>query len=108
MGILAASARLAHETFFHFGAAANGFPIRDHGLPDIRFHVKLTLHAVDQNFQVQFTHARHNGLSGFFIHANPERGVLIGQFRQRARQFFLVRLALGLYGDMHHRFRKVH
>src|SRR5690606_22290690 len=59
---LTAAAGLAHEFAFLLDGLANGFAVGHLRLADVGFHLELTLHAVDDDFQMQFAHAGNNGL----------------------------------------------
>jgi len=57
----------------------DGFAVGDLWLADGCLDVELALHAVDENFEVQFTHAGDDRLAGFFVGAHAEGRVFVGQ-----------------------------
>ena len=65
--ILAAAAGLLLVRVLVFRRLADGFAIRHLRLADVRAHVELALHAVDDDFQVQLAHAGKNRLAGLGI-----------------------------------------
>jgi len=73
-----------------------------------RVHVELALHAVDEDFQVQLTHARDHGLAGLFVGAHAEGRVFVGQRLERLAQLVLVVLGLRLDRDVDHRLGELH
>ena len=46
---------------------------------DVRFNLKFTLHAIDQNVEVQLTHARHDRLTSLFVGVNAEGWIFFGK-----------------------------
>ena len=109
MAILALAARLAHELAIDVsGRLANGFAVGHLRLADVGFHAELALHPVDDDFQVQLAHAGNDGLTRFFIGAQTERWVFLGQTAQGDTHFFLVGLGLWLDSLRNHRLRKHH
>ncbi len=89
-------------------ALADRFAVSHLGLADVGFHAEFALHAVDQNFEVEFAHAGNDGLARLFIRANAERRVFLRQALQRDAHLFLVALGLGLHGLRDHRLREHH
>ena len=80
MTILPFPAGLTDKFTFHlFHRFTQCFAVGDLWTADIRLNAKLTLHPVDDNFQVQFAHPGNNRLSGLFIRMQTERGILRGQ-----------------------------
>ena len=80
MTILPFPAGLTDKFTFHlFHRFTQCFAVGDLWTADIRLNAKLTLHPVDDNFQVQFAHPGNNCLSGLFIRMQTERGILRGQ-----------------------------
>ena len=109
VAVLAAAARLLDELAFNFVAGlADGFTVGHLRLADVGFNAELALHAVDQNFQVQFAHAGNDGLAGFFVAAHAERRIFLSQTRQRQTHLFLVSLRLGFHGLRNHGLRENH
>ena len=70
--------------------------------------VELAHHAVDDDFEVQLAHAGDDGLAGFGIGVNLERGIFLGQLAERDAHLFLVGLGLRLDRDRDNRLREVH
>ena len=107
--VLALAARLANELAFDVGGGlADGFAVGHLRLADVGFHAELALHAVDDDFQVQFAHAGDDGLARLFIGAQTEGRVFLGQTAQGDTHLFLVGLGLGLDGLRDHGLREDH
>src|SRR4051794_16449456 len=77
-------------------------------LADVGLDVELSAHAVDQDVQVQLTHAGDDRLTGLLVVADPEGRVLLGQALDRGTQLLLVGLALRLDGHRDDRLREGH
>ena len=78
VAVLAPATGLADELAFDFHAIlADGLAISHLRFADVGFDLELALHAVDQDFQVEFAHAADDGLGGFVIHVYAEGGVFL-------------------------------
>ena len=75
-------------------------------LVDLEF--ELAAEAVDDDFEVQFTHTADNGLVGFFVIINFESWIFFSQFSQSHTQFIQVFLRFRLYRNSDHRLRESH
>src|SRR5207253_7783482 len=73
--VLAASAGLFLKDFLAGSWLRNRFAISDLRFADIRLDAEFSLHAIDDDFQVQLAHAGDNCLSGFMIGRNIERRI---------------------------------
>ena len=82
--------------------------VGDLGLADVRLHLELAHHAVDDDLEVQLAHAGDDRLAGLLVRAHAERRVLLGELRERRRHLLLVDLGLGLDRDLDHRLGEVH
>ena len=60
--VLAAATGLAHELALRLDRAADRLAIGDLWLADVGLDLELTLHAVDDDFEVQLTHTGDDGL----------------------------------------------
>jgi len=103
MAVLAAAARLADEATFALRFTGDRFPVRDARPAYTRVHLELAQHAIDQHFQVQLAHARHQRLAGLVVDADHERRIFLGQFGQRLAHLVLVGFGLRLDRDEDHR-----
>src|SRR5260363_49081 len=66
--VLATSARLFDEFALNlFAYGAYRFPIGDLRFSDRCFNTEFTFHPVNQNFEMQLTHSRNNGLPRLLI-----------------------------------------
>src|SRR6202007_2084599 len=65
-------------------------------LAHIGVDLVLALHAVHKNFEVQLTHAANDRLARILVRTNLERGIFIGQLRQRDTHLLLIGLGLWL------------
>src|SRR6185312_3800359 len=108
MTILTTTARLAHELAFTLDGAANGLAVGDLRLADVRFHLELALHAIDDDLEVQLAHAGDDCLSRLLVGVDTEGGILLRQALQRDAHLLLVGLGFGLHRDGDHRIRKLH
>jgi hypothetical protein len=98
--VLTAATRLADEFTLRFnGIFADGFAVSDLGLTDVRFDAKLALHAIDDDFEVQLTHAGYDGLAGFVVDTDTEGRVFFGETLEGEAHFFLVGFGLWLDSD---------
>ena len=95
---LAAPTRLADIFPFRLGVSKNCLAIGDLRTAHVGSHIKLTHHAVYQDFQVQLAHAGNYGLARIRIGVNLEGGIFLRQLGERIPQFFLVSLGLGFDG----------
>ena len=109
MTVLALAARLANKLAFAvFHRLANGFAVSHLRLANVGFNAEFALHAVDNDFKVQLTHAGNQGLTGFFVGLDAERRIFLRQTLQGNAHLFLIRLGLGLHGLRDHRLREHH
>ena len=86
---------------------ADGLPIVHLGLAHICFDLVLAHHAVDDDLQVQFAHARDDGLAGVVVGAHGERRVLLRQLGQGHAHLLLVGLGLRLNCNLDDRLGKI-
>src|SRR5574343_233490 len=101
--VLTLAARLSHELAFgFFHGLADGFAVCHLGLAHVGFHTEFTLHAVNDDFQVQFALTTDDGLTGFFVGLHAERRIFSSQARQGHAHFFLVGFGLGFHGLTDH------
>src|SRR5690606_24854708 len=63
--VLAAAARLPDELAFLLDHLADGLAVRDLRLADVCLDLELALHPVDDDLEVQLTHAGDDRLAGF-------------------------------------------
>ena len=99
MAVLTATTRLADELAFTFSGLGDGFAVGDLGSADVGFDFELALEAVDDDFQVEFTHSRDDELTRLFVGEAAESGIF---FRQTLEPFgHLVAILLGLRLDRH-------
>ena len=108
MTVLTATAGLLDELAFDLDRLADRFAVGHLRRTHIGFHAEFALHAVNQNFQMQFTHTGNDGLTGFFIGAHAERRIFLRQTIQRNAHLFLVDLGLRLDSHVNHRLREYH
>ena len=99
MAVLTAATGLADVFAFALGVSSNGLAVRHLRLANIGFHFVLAHHAVNDDFQMQLTHAADDGLSAVGIGVNLKGGVFLSQAPQRHPHLFLVGLGLRLDGN---------
>src|SRR3989344_1202615 len=100
MTVLTPATALADKLAFGFNTIlTDSFTVSHLGRTDVSLNSKFTLHAVNNDFQMQLAHARDNGLAGFMIDLDPKCRVLFSQALQGDPHFFLVGFGLRLNGD---------
>ena len=72
MSVLATTTGLAYKLAFLLDRLANGFAVGHLRRTDVGRDTELTLHAVNNDIQVQLAHTGNNGLAGLFIGMHPE------------------------------------
>src|SRR4051794_4654122 len=87
---------------------ADGLAVGHLGLAHVGLDVELPPHAVDQDLQVQLTHAGDDRLTGLLVEADLERRVLLGQLLDGRAELLLVALGLRLDRDRDDRGREGH
>jgi hypothetical protein len=75
---------------------------------DVRLDLELALEAVDEDVEVKFAHALHDGLTAFDVGLDAEGRVLCGQTLKTLGHLLLVVLGLGLDRDLDHRIGEGH
>ena len=78
------------------------------GLALVAFYLKLPPQTVDDDVQVELTHAGDDGLATLLISADCESGILLGQFSQADRQAVHILLGLWLHGDTDNGIGEIH
>ena len=78
----------------------DGFPVRDLGPAHPGINLELPGQAVHDDFQMEFPHAGNDGFCGLRVGFDSEGGVFCGDLAQRQTQLVLIRLGLGLDGDV--------
>src|SRR5579862_1493148 len=100
VAVLPTTAGLADVFAFRFSGLANRFPIRDLRFADIRFDRELAHHAVDNDFEMQLTHAADDRLAAVGIGVNLESWIFLGELGEGHAHFFLIALGLGFNCDI--------
>ena len=109
MTVLATATGLLGELAFGvFDHGADRFAVGHLRTTDGSFHIELTTHTVDENFEVEFAHTGNNRLAGFFVGTHAERRIFASKTAQGESHLFLVSLGLGFDGLADHRFREFH
>ncbi len=108
MTVLSATAGLADELALLLDLGPDGLAIADLGRAHISRHVELALHAVDDDLQVQLTHAGDDGLARLLVGTHPEGRVFLRQFGQGDPHLLLVALGPGLHRYRDDRLGKLH
>ncbi len=107
MAILATATCLLGVLLLVFDFLLDGFAVGDLGGSHIGLDLEFAFHALHQHIQMQFAHARNDGLVGLLVGFDLECGILLGQFLQSETHLFLVALGLGLDGDGDDRSREL-
>src|SRR5581483_247671 len=103
VAVLPAAAGLADELAFPLRVLTNGLAVGHLRLADISLDLKLAHHAINDDLQVEFTHAADDGLATFGIGIHAEGGIFLRQLGQRLAHLLLVGLGLGLDCHRDHR-----
>jgi hypothetical protein len=72
VAVLTFTTGLLDELAFDFNLLLDRFTVGNLRRTNVGFHIEFALHAIHQNFQVQFTHTGNNGLAGLFIGTDTE------------------------------------
>ena len=99
MAVLALAAGLTRVFRLLIDLLANGLLIGDLRRADVCLDLELTEQAVNDNFQMKFSHAGDDRLAGFFIGVGFECRILLRELRERDAHLFLP--GLGLRLDRH-------
>ena len=85
----------------------DGLAIGDLWTPDVGSHFELPPHPVDDDLEVQLTHARDQRLRRLGIGVNAESRILLREARERERHLLFVGLRFGLDRDLDDRLREL-
>ena len=96
------------SVFQLFNWLTDGLTVGNLRCTHVSFDLKLTLHAVHQDVEVQLTHTADDGLAGLFVQLHGEGRVLFSELLNSGTQLLLVGLGLRLNGHLNHRIREVH
>src|SRR3989344_2526972 len=100
MTVLATATALANELAFGFNTILTDcFTVSHLGCTNVSLNSKFTLHAINNDLQMQLTHTRDNGLAGFMINLDSKCRILFSQALQGNAHLFLVGFGLRLNGD---------
>src|SRR5262249_3154752 len=95
VSILSATTGLSNIFAFRLGMLANRLAIGHLRFANVRFHLVLANHAVNDDLQVKLTHAADDGLSRIGISVNLKGRIFLSKTAKRHAHFFLVALGLG-------------
>src|SRR4030081_3104239 len=104
--VLTAAARLPDVFAFRFRVLANSLAIRHLWLADIGLDFVLAHHAVENDLQMQLTHAADDRLPTIRVRVNFESWFFLCQSRERHAHLFLIGLGLRFDRNRNHRHRK--
>ena len=77
MPVLTSTAGLPDKLALRLRTAANALPICHLRLADIRLNRELSLHSINDDIEVKFSHPADDRLSRFFLDSDSKRRVLI-------------------------------
>ena len=83
MAVLTVPARLPDETALRPRECAHSLPVGHPRPSDIRLDAEFALDPVHYDVQVQFTHARYDGLPGLIVVIDLESRVFVRKTYQR-------------------------
>ncbi|SAJ32568.1 Uncharacterised protein [Enterobacter cloacae] len=66
-------------TFYILHRFTQGFTVGDLRTTNVRLNAKFTLHAVNDDLQMQLAHPGDDGLSGLFVRVQAKRRILRSQ-----------------------------
>ena len=85
-----------------------GLAVGDLGLTDVGVNLELAEQTVDDDLEVQLTHAGDDGLAGLVVGVHLEGRVLLGELGEREAHLVLLGLGLGLDGNVDNGVRELH
>ncbi len=99
--VLTAAAALTDELAFRRDFLGDRLFVGDLRFPDVRFNPELSLHAVDDDLEMQLAHPADDRLARFFIRRNTERRIFLREPLKRFAELLLIclRLRLDRYVD---------
>mmetsp|Transcript_15354 Transcript_15354/g.20245 ORF Transcript_15354/g.20245 Transcript_15354/m.20245 type:complete len:294 (-) Transcript_15354:21-902(-) len=106
--ILSRTTRLLLVGVVNLSNSCDGLTVRHLGCTNIGLNVELTLHAVNNNFQVKLSHTFNDGLTSFFVTTETEGWILGSKTDKGLRHFLLIGLGLGFDGNLNDGFREFH
>ena len=105
--VLAAATGLLGVLQVGLAGLRDRFAVGNLRLADVGVHVELADQTVNDDVQMQFAHARDEGLAGFFVALHAEGRVFLRQLVERGGESVTVGLRLGFDGDFDDRFRNI-
>ena len=75
---------------------------------DVGLNAELAAHTIHNDIEVKFAHPGDDGLPGFFICLDAERGIFLCKLRQRQTHLFLIGLRSRLYRNRNNGLWKLH
>src|SRR5450432_1591916 len=99
VGELTTTARLFLQYLAMFDRRVKGFLISYLGRALVDLYFEFTAHTVDDDLQVQFTHAPQDGLTGFFIGIHAQGGIFFHQLGDRHAHLIHVHLRFRFHRD---------
>ena len=108
MPVLTSAARLPNKLTFDLRGVPDALAICHLWFTDICLNAELPAHTVHNDIEVKFTHPGDDGLPGFFICLDAERGIFLCKLRQRQTHLFLIGLRSRLYRNRNNGLRKLH
>ena len=105
--ILTSAAGLTNIFSFLFNLRPNSFAVSHLGFSHIGLHFELSLHSINQNFQMKLAHTGNNRLTGFAVGFDFKSWVFLCQMMKGNTHFFLISLGFGLNSHTNNRFREI-
>mmetsp|Transcript_1321 Transcript_1321/g.2759 ORF Transcript_1321/g.2759 Transcript_1321/m.2759 type:complete len:327 (+) Transcript_1321:2346-3326(+) len=105
---LSTSARLLLMRIVNSRLPGNTLPVCDLRGTDVAFHLELSLHPVDNDFQVKLTHTLDNSLIRLLVTRESEGGIFLSELNERRGHLLLVSLGLGLHCNLNNWIWEVH
>ena len=108
MPVLTSAARLPNEFTFDLCGISNALAICHLRFTNVGLNAELAAHTIHNDIEVKFAHPGDNGLPGFFICLDAERGIFLCKLRQGQTHLFLIGLRSRLYRNRNNGLRKLH
>ena len=108
MTILTTTTRLLDVLTFSLSLGTNSLTISNLRFTDSTLHLELTLHAINDDVEMQLTHARNNGLQSLGVSSYSESRIFLSQLQESTIHLLLIDLSLRFHSQRNNRLRESH
>ena len=81
MTVLTSAARLPNKLTFDLRGVPDALAICHLRFTDVGLNAELAAHTIHNDIEVKFAHTGDNGLPGFFVRLDAERGIFLCKLR---------------------------